>query len=597
MPGKTTIEDPALLQKVRESLEEIEEEFKDGDLTEKGYWKKKCRLLDPVLSTGAKEKLKAAETDLREEVLTEKGYFKRLAKVLENVLKPPSKAVGFVSEGPLKFTRDGSASHDSEADIASNSTQENGASRKGSSGVKDSGDSDANGNGASSCDHVNGLPCNGNGKHEENGSVANGNGSDADHNGRNGNGHQSVDKPDSMVDADKLTPAEGDAAEDVGKVKVNKRLKARNSLPAENSASPSNQDSPPRRKGRSAAVSNGQQPSITSMFGPSSAKKKRDVEEPMGMATEADEEKCETKVTEEGGVTEEMDEDLPASKRQRVEGEEHREVKVSLPPPKVQARCSECKQVLEDPELKFFQGDSNEAVEEFIALVDPKLQLFTGEEEMTESYDDRPQHKLTHFTVYDKNRHLTGFDGGLLEKNKELFISGFLKPVYEEDPSIEGGIPCKEIGPINEWWTAGFDGGENALIGITTAYADYYLMAPSPAFAPFMDGVKVKCHMSKIVIEFLQNNPDATYEDLLNKLQTTVPPAGISSFTEDSLLRHAQYIVDTVQNYDEQGDDDEALLITTPCMRALIKLAGVTLGKRVRLLQLRANSHRMQRAG
>ena len=35
-----------------------------------------------------------------------------------------------------------------------------------------------------------------------------------------------------------------------------------------------------------------------------------------------------------------------------------------------------------------------------------------------------------------------------------------------------------------------------------------------------------------------------------------------------------------VQNYDELGDEDEALLITTPCMRALIKLAGVTLGKR-----------------
>ena len=31
-----------------------------------------------------------------------------------------------------------------------------------------------------------------------------------------------------------------------------------------------------------------------------------------------------------------------------------------------------------------------------------------------------------------------------------------------------GGIPTKSIGPINEWWTAGFDGGENALIGFTT---------------------------------------------------------------------------------------------------------------------------------
>ena len=39
-----------------------------------------------------------------------------------------------------------------------------------------------------------------------------------------------------------------------------------------------------------------------------------------------------------------------------------REVKIQLPPPKVPSRCSECKQVLDDPELKFYPGDSNEAV-------------------------------------------------------------------------------------------------------------------------------------------------------------------------------------------------------------------------------------------
>ena len=31
-----------------------------------------------------------------------------------------------------------------------------------------------------------------------------------------------------------------------------------------------------------------------------------------------------------------------------------------------------------------------------------------------------------------------------------------------------GGVPAKAIGPINEWFVAGFDGGENALIGFTT---------------------------------------------------------------------------------------------------------------------------------
>lgn len=51
-------------------------------------------------------------------------------------------------------------------------------------------------------------------------------------------------------------------------------------------------------------------------------------------------------------------------------------------------------------------------------------------------------------------------------------------------------------------------------------------------------------------------------------------------FTEDSLLRHAQFIVEQVESYDQYGDSDEQLLLVTPCMRALIKLAGVTLGKR-----------------
>ena len=33
---------------------------------------------------------------------------------------------------------------------------------------------------------------------------------------------------------------------------------------------------------------------------------------------------------------------------------------------------------------------------------------------------------------------------------------------------VLGGIPTKNMGPINSWWTAGFDGGENALIGFST---------------------------------------------------------------------------------------------------------------------------------
>lgn len=83
---------------------------------------------------------------------------------------------------------------------------------------------------------------------------------------------------------------------------------------------------------------------------------------------------------------------------------------------------------------------------------------------------------------------------------------------------------------------------------LLSAFADYILMTPSEQYVPIMDLLQEKIYLSKIVIEFLADNQDATYEDLLNKISTTVPPQGIAtSFSEDSLLRHSQWIVDQVR--------------------------------------------------
>jgi DNA (cytosine-5)-methyltransferase 1 len=90
-----------------------------------------------------------------------------------------------------------------------------------------------------------------------------------------------------------------------------------------------------------------------------------------------------------------------------------------------------------------------------------------------------------------------------------------------------GGIPTKDIGPVNEWWVAGFDGGEKALVGFSTGFGEYYLMEPSESYAPFMKTVYEKTFISKTVIEFLLEDDRATYEDLLNRLQVWEP-----SFTE-----------------------------------------------------------------
>lgn len=46
-------------------------------------------------------------------------------------------------------------------------------------------------------------------------------------------------------------------------------------------------------------------------------------------------------------------------------------------------------------------------------------------------------------------------------------------------------------------------------------------MQPSEEYGPIFALMQEKIYMSKIVVEFLQKNPDATYEDLLNKIEVS----------------------------------------------------------------------------
>lgn len=59
-------------------------------------------------------------------------------------------------------------------------------------------------------------------------------------------------------------------------------------------------------------------------------------------------------------------------------------------------RCEYCKQKI-NYDLILYQGHPNGAVEEQIALTDPRLCLFTGDESFIHESDERPQNKLTYF--------------------------------------------------------------------------------------------------------------------------------------------------------------------------------------------------------
>ncbi|KAL5271589.1 hypothetical protein ACHWQZ_G002012 [Mnemiopsis leidyi] len=270
----------------------------------------------------------------------------------------------------------------------------------------------------------------------------------------------------------------------------------------------------------------------------------------------------------------------PASKRQKTE-KYNREINESTKrkaPAVKPVKCDVCKQLLNSEALKVFKGDESGAVEEFIALASDTLSLFDADSNGESEWTEKPQHRITNFTVYDEYGHMCPFDSGLIEKNVPLYFSGYIKPIYDDSPSLEGGVAGSKLGPIDSWYIAGFDGGEKELIGFTTAYADYLLSQSSDQYSPIFDMLREKTYLSKTVIEILVEDSGMTMEDLLNCIQLVVPPENCSKFTEETLLRHAQFLVEQIESYDHAADDDEDLLITIPAVRGLIELAGVTLG-------------------
>ena len=79
------------------------------------------------------------------------------------------------------------------------------------------------------------------------------------------------------------------------------------------------------------------------------------------------------------------------------------------------------------------------------------------------------------------------------------------------------------MGPITEWWIAGFDEGEKAIIGFSSDLADYYLLQPAEEYVSFLETITEKIGVTKIVIQFLQSQveDEKTYEKLLEYLEVS----------------------------------------------------------------------------
>ncbi|KAL4142386.1 hypothetical protein QTP88_004853 [Uroleucon formosanum] len=201
--------------------------------------------------------------------------------------------------------------------------------------------------------------------------------------------------------------------------------------------------------------------------------------------------------------------------------------------------------------------------------------------------DDGVQHNLTNYSIYDENGHMCSIDSGVMERNVTIYMTGYVKPIYDNSPSIEEGIPAMALGPILEWWLSSYDGGTQALIGINTEYADYLLIEPHPRYKKYMTSVTEKIHLSREVIKNILSSEydDPTYEDILNCIINSVNPATGNKFTEEDLISHAQFVLNQVLEYD-LNDTYHLPLAETQCIETLTQLSGAA--KPVKALSRRA---------
>ncbi|KAI5644354.1 c-5 cytosine-specific DNA methylase domain-containing protein [Phthorimaea operculella] len=241
--------------------------------------------------------------------------------------------------------------------------------------------------------------------------------------------------------------------------------------------------------------------------------------------------------------------------------------------------CDICGQFLNDSDLIYYQGHPQDAVEEFIALTNEKLVLSAGDEG---DIMERPQTNITGFSIFDQHGHLCPIDGGLIENDVRIYMSGYLKSICSDSPDIdEESVPVKDVGPIIEWFIHGFDGGDRNCITLSTEFGEYNLLKPSAEYTPLMNSLYEKIWLSKVVVEYLEefHYLQPNYEDLLEVIrEATIPDLEDQKMTEEMLHKHAQFVCDQVVCL--EADDDDDPLITLPCMRELIKLMGIKFGKK-----------------
>lgn len=230
--------------------------------------------------------------------------------------------------------------------------------------------------------------------------------------------------------------------------------------------------------------------------------------------------------------------------------------------------CDQCDNPIDECINLNVDDDENKGelfLEEAIALADPKLTQF-----FESQIEDSLELNVTNYCLYDANYHLVSIDSGLIESDKPVYLKGYLKPLTDtDDGPNEGSVATCGIGPIDQWWISGFDGGERVLIGVESPLCRYNLLLPHPRYKIICESIGDKIMATKHIIEWIECNPESNCSQLVQHLTVKCPKLKLSR-----LYQILPFILDQIQSYDESASPEELKLFETVAIQELIESAS-----------------------
>ncbi|XP_006821784.1 uncharacterized protein LOC102808540 [Saccoglossus kowalevskii] len=362
MPSKV---DDSIPEEVRGRLAKLQKDYEAGSVKDKNFAEQKSELLLEFLPETLQKSLTTLKEDLKDECLTEKGYCKKVLSLLSQ----------YLTDLPAVSTKNGlSESSQSESDSGCQSQTDQST---------DQPDGDISFE-TPECTSQSDMSSKETSQPDEASSQLT-----ADETSQS---DMETDQPDGKANGQSMK-------RNKGRPKGPQLKKKKSPARGKTSDTSDVDDTSPQSSKKSKIKKDSKQPNIALMFAKTPSKRKTSEQSDeaeggfncAGVKSEHQHEKR-MKIGD-GSETFDDDEDEKKFKKDLRPKTENDEISAVAPP----VRCTECRQLLDDPDLKTFPGDPDDSVDEFIMLTDPRLSLFTGDEEDVTGYEDRPQHKLTNF--------------------------------------------------------------------------------------------------------------------------------------------------------------------------------------------------------